>query len=127
MFWKAAVLTTTKAIFCLGHMLPITFYNDYHLFVFVTTQFYWIFPLQFVSLAQSKKGPPYLGKTSPLGRESWWQWLHIVKLTMKATAPSSRGADSTYCKILFVDKAHVLKFYFLSLSLCLQMLHFSQT
>lgn len=113
-FWKAAVLTAIPStlIFCFGHMLPITFYNDCYLFAFLSTQFYMIF-LRFVSLAQSKKGPPQ-GKGELVAvaeRES-----HTFHL---------RISDSSYL-ILFVDVAYVLKFYFLISSFTLHMLHFPQ-
>lgn len=58
MFGKAAVRTAIPPtlIFCFGHVSPITFYSDCHLFAFLSTQFYMNF-LKSVLLAQSKKGP----------------------------------------------------------------------
>lgn len=113
LFWKAGVLTTVPPmlIFCFGPMLPITFYNEYYLLAFLTTQFYIFFSFLFVSLTQSKKWG--LGKTSHRKRESWWQWLNIIKLSIKAIGSISRWSDSTYL-ILVLDIMYVLKFYFLT-------------
>lgn len=82
--WKAAVLTITKVIFY------------YQLLSTMTTTCLFLLQLSFTDffsfslyhLLRVRKDLPIWERPLPGRRENWWQWPHIVKLTMKATAPS---------------------------------------